>query len=259
MAHKILVMSPLHHLGASVISAFIAQTVTFGNKTSTLLFNEPDSLLPRFLGIESVNDPTRSVMQIVKLIDSNAINDRDLLDYCYIVSKNFNLLNLTDRSLTDRDRQQVVQHVYNRVPTDIVICDNSEGLNDESSKVLIEESDTIFLIIDMSQQAAIALKEWLTDPILEKEKDKVFVIVNSYNEVVSSVRDFAKYLGLPASRVAKLHYNPWINKCCNNGGLHTILPLSKEFDPRVANLKNDIDELKTCIDYELIKQLRKVN
>lgn len=256
MAHKILVMSPLHNLGTSVVSTFLAQGLTFHNKTCMLLFNEPESLLPNYLGIDTTEDPTRSVMQIVRLIDNGSIADKDILDYCYTISKNAHLLNLADRSLSEKDRTQVVQHVYTRVPTNIAICDNSADIDDKSSKMLIDESDMIFIVIEPSIKAAQRLKLWLQHPNLVNHRN-VYVIINKYNEVVSSMRDYAKYLGMPANRVCKIHYNPWVPKCCFNGGLSTILPLSRELDARVANLKNDIDELGQCVEGDIIMQTRK--
>lgn len=250
-------MSPLHNMGSSVVSAFIAQGLTFSNKTSTLLFNEPESLLPNYLGIDNTEDPTRSIMQIVKLIDNGSIADKDILDYCYTISKNANLLNLADKSLSPKDRLQVVQHVYNRVPTNVVICDNSADIDDKASKTLIDESDMVFIVIEPSIKSAQRLKLWLQHPNFANQHN-VYVIVNQYNEVINSLRDFAKYLGLPANRVCKIHYNPWIPKCCFNGGLGTILPLSREYDARVANLKNDIDEICQCVESNILLTTRKV-
>lgn len=256
MAHRILVMSPLHNMGTTVASTFLAQGLTFSNKTTTLLFNEPESLLPSYVGIESVEDPTRSIMQIVRLIDNGSIADRDILDYCYTISKNANLLNLADKSLSAKDRLQVVQHVYTRVPTNVVICDNSADIDDRTSKILIDESDMVFIVVDTSIKSAQRLKFWLQHPNLVNHRN-VYVIVNEYNEVISSLRDYAKYLGMSANRVCKIHYNPWIRKCCFNGGLATILPLAREYDPRVVNLKCDIDELCQCVESNILLSTRK--
>lgn len=79
MAHKILVMSPLHNMGSTVAASLLAQGLTYSSKTCTLLFTQPESLLPSYFGIQDVNDPTRSVMQIVRLIDNGAIADKDIL------------------------------------------------------------------------------------------------------------------------------------------------------------------------------------
>lgn len=251
MAHKILVMSPLHNLGATVAAEMIAQAVTFDNKTSTLLFTEANSNLPQYLGIEDTHDPTRSIMQIVKLIDSGAISDTDILDYAFTYVKNGWLIDVADPSLAGKDREQVVSHVFSRVTTDIAICDNSEDIDSPLTQALLDIADMTFIVIDMSKKSMKHLKAWLESPQL-KDKDNVYIIVTKYNEVAGAVRDFARSIAVPANRVCKLHYNPWIIKCTLNMQLHTILPLARELDPRVANLNSDIMELIQCIDGNIL-------
>lgn len=251
MAHKILVMSPLHNMGASTVATMIAQGATYNNKTSMLLYTEPSSNLPSYVGIENINDPTRSIMQVVKLIDNGAIADNDITGYAYSYAKNSYLLNIADKSLDDRDRIQVVKHVYARVTTGVVVCDCSEDINNKLTESLIEASDMIFIVIDNSLKSYQRLKLWLQSVQL-KDNPNIYVIINSYNEVVDSVRNLAKKLGLSANRVCKIHYNPWLTKCCLTNSLHTVLPLSREYDHRVANLHCDIDELNQCIDGAII-------
>lgn len=256
MAHKILIMSPLHNMGSTVAASLLAQGLTFDNKSVMLLFTHPQSLMPQYLGIEDINDPTRSIMQVVKLIDNGAINDKDILDYSFSFTKNGYLLNVADRTLNDKDRTQIVDHVYNRAPTNIVVVDNSDDLDTKASQTLIEESDMIFLVVEPSLKAFQRLKLWKESPQF-KDNPNIYVIVTHYNEVTFSVRNLAKYIGFPGNRVCKVHYNPWITKCCITGTLNTILPLSRELDPRVANLKCDIDELNQCVNGAIVIKNKK--
>lgn len=243
-------------MGTTVVATMLAQGVTFSNKTSTLLYTRDDSTLPKYLGIESVSDPTRSVMQIVKLIDNGAIQDKDILDYTYKYATNAYMLNTSDTSIADTDKRQIINHIYTRTPSDIVILDNSEDISHPLTKAMLDVSDVVFVVVQPSAKAFERLKVWLTYTGL-KDKDSVYVIVNNYNEVVYSVRDLAKHMGLPARRVCKLHYNPWITKCCITGTLQTILPLSMNIDARVANLSNDIKEFNSCINSEFYNVSRK--
>lgn len=256
MSHKILVMSPLHNMGATVVSTLIAQGVTFDSKTSTLIFTQPRSKLPEYLGIGNNNDPTRSVMQIVKLIDNGAIEDKDILDYAYDYSKNAYLLDVADPSLSGRDREQVVSHIFNRAPTDIVVCDNSEDIDTPVSQRLLDIADMIFIVIDMSRKSREYMQAWLETPQLSKLTN-VYFIVNNYNEVVYAIRNYAKTIHQPANRVCKMHYNPWIEKCCNNSQLATLLPAARQLDPRVASLNTDIAEIVQCINGDMIFKIKK--
>lgn len=256
MACKILVMSPLHNMGATVVSTMIAQAVTYNSKTSTLLFNEIASYLPKYLGVHDINDPTRSIMQVVQLIDNGAIRDADILDYTHLYAPNAHLVNVTDKSLSNKDRASVVQHIYSRTPTDVVVCDNSEDLGSNVSNLLIQQSDVIFLVVDTSIKMRKHLDAWLNSEQL-MNNNNVYLIVNNYNEVVNSLRNLAKWFRLPANRICKIHYNPWITKCCLNEQLQTILPLSRELDPRVAHLNNDINEIIQCVNANMITKIKK--
>ena len=256
MAHKVLVMSPLHNIGSTVVSEMIAQGLTFDNKTTTLLFTQPNSYLPQYINVGKADDPTRSVMQIVKLVDNGALADNDILDYAYPYTKNSWLMNAADPSLEGKDREQVITHVYSRVPTDIVVCDNSEDITSSLTAVLLDVSDMLFIVVDMSRKCAEHLKAWLNSSQL-KNFHNVYIVLNHYDETVFAVRNYAKMINYPANRVCKLHYNPWIQKCCINSQLHTILPLSRELDPRVANLNNDVNELIQCINGSMVMKLKK--
>ena len=256
MGLKVMVMSPLHNLGASVTSALIAQGLTFDNKTTTLLFTDADSRLPSYLGIEDVADPTRSVMQIVRLIDTGAIDDDDILEYAHQYVKNSYMLNVADPTLDEHDRIEVVQHIFNRVPTDVAIVDNTHDIDDEATADLLSASDALFIVTNMSPKGVERVKAWMDSPAL-KDFHNVFIIVVGYNESTMSLREFAKYMKTTANRVCKVHYNPWIQKCTINGQLQTILPLAKDWDPRVAALENDISEITQCINSVSVTRIKK--
>ena len=253
MSVRVLVMSPLHNLGQTVCSTLFAQGVTFSGKTSMLLATEQSSPISEYISLDKEVDPTRSVMQIVRLIDSGSIGDSDILDYAHQYTKNGFYLNTSDAALTGTDRTQVITHLFQHTPCDIVLCDNGADLDSDITRELLELSDAVFIVIDMSPKCLKYLENWLKSKIL-KEYANVFLIVNKYDEVVSSMRDFAKKTSLTSNRLCKIHYNPWIRKCTLNGQLHTILPLAREYDPRVANLAIDVDDIaNSCANIDLMK------
>lgn len=256
MGSKILVMSPLHNMGASTVSAMIAQGFTFSGKTSTLMYTDTNSPLPQWLGIPSVNDPTRSIAQAEKLVRSGSMKKSDILNYTYNYSKNAYLLNTVAQELQDVQRMRIMKHFFRDVPTDIVVMDNSMDITDDATADLIEVADIVFLVTDMSEKCTKRLKDWLTLPVLKNNKH-VYIIVNRYDEVIESLRTFAKKLGLPANRVGKLHYNPWITRASRSNSLHDVLPNAVNWDPRVANLNKDIEEYMQCIQGEQLLRAQK--
>lgn len=246
MAFKVLVMSPLHQSGATVVSALMAHALTYVNKTVTLAYTDPTSLLPKYLGIKHVDDPTRSIMQVVRLIDSDALNDNEILDYGIEFSKNVHLMSLGDSTLTERDAASIIKHVYSRVPTDICIVDSHDDIDSDVGKRLIEQSDLVFIVLSPSDKDFGRMKYWIESKELGKHPN-VCVILNHYDEVVAPIRVLARHIGFSANRVCKVHENPWIRKVCMNGMLHDIIPKVKALDPRVANLSSDFTEISQCI------------
>lgn len=255
MSFKVLVMSPLHQSGASCVATLLAQSVTYDNKTSTLMYTSPLSNVPDYLGIKSIDDPTRSIMQVVRLIDSNAIKDSDILDYTVQFAKNVHMLSLGDSILPERDAIQIVQHVYSRIPTDICVVDNSDDIDSPVTERLLEHADCVFIVINPSQKDFAYMKHWLTETKL-RDKEDTYVVLNNYDPVIGAVRTLSKQLGLAANKVCTLHYNPWIRRCCLVHALHEIVPKVKGMDDRVVNLRSDLAEFSQVINSTLFKNAK---
>lgn len=256
MAHKILVLSPLHNMGATVASCLLAQGATYGGHSSTLLFTESRSPIPDYFGVDTVTDPTRNITQVVELINSGAMANSEIITYAHSYEKNAFLMNTADPSLTDRAKAQTVVYIYERVQSDVVVCDCSDDISESITNDLIELSQMIFIVIDMSPKAVRYLQHWMKLKQFQNNPN-VFVIVSKYDEGVAALRDFAKTIGMPANRVCKIHYNPWIRKCCFSGTLNTVLPLANTLDYRVACFKNDIIEFNQAIDGDLLLKSKK--
>lgn len=255
MSFRVLVMSPLHQTGASCIAALIAQGLTYDNKTTTLMYTSPDSNLPNYLGVKNIDDPTRSIMQVARLIDNDAIKDSDILDYTVQYAKNAHMLSLGDETLQMRDAVQIVQHVYRRIPTDVCIVDNSEDIDSPITGRLLDHADCVFIVVSPSQKDYAHLKYWLTSTKMS-DIDDIYVVVNYYDPVINSVRGISKQIGMAANTVCTLHYNPWIRKCCLEKTLHTIVPHIKGNDDRVINLKSDLADFSQVISTTTFKNAK---
>lgn len=255
MGFRILVLSPLSNIGATTVSALIAQMATYDNKTAHLIFTETNSPISTYLNIQHVDDPTRNVMQIIKLIDNQAMEDKDILDYGHQFVPNSWLLNTADPSLSERDKVQVTNYIFSRAPCDLSICDCSEDITSELALNLIDAADLVFVVCSTSRKSQVYLRSWLESSYL-KGRNNIYIICNQYNEVVYSVRNFAKVIVQPPNRICKVHYNPWIERCCNRRELIQVIPLSRNFDPRVANIYQDAAEIMQCINSAILVTAR---
>lgn len=242
MSQKVLILSPLHQSGATSISVLLAQMLTYNGMTSTLMFTQKNNNCPDYLDIDVKHDPTRSIMQIVRLLDSGELADSEIIDYTNSVAKNCYLLNIVDESLPEETAKNIVTKVYSRITTDIVVCDDSSDLLHERNDALIDAADVIFMVINPSEKHYAYAREWLAS-LSKEERERTAIVLNYYSEVIDSVRNIAKKLGIPASHLCKLHYNPWITRCCLTGQLQTIIPQVQVADPRVASIYGDMKEL----------------
>lgn len=259
MAYKVLVMSPLHNLGATTSAMILAQSMTYVNNTVMLLSTSLRTPLHTYTGLQNIDDPTRAITQVVKLIQNGAISGQDILNYSHIVSKNLYYLNTSSRLLSDAERLQIIEHVINKVTTDIVVIDNSDDIDTKFSKLLIETCDVILLVLTTSDKSFKYYKGWINTPTLQEVSDKICVLTASFNEVVAAPRTIAKTLGISVAKFYKIHYNPWIPKMCFKGELQTILPLARHADPRVSNLKNDMEEIQEGITAGMMQQVLEVD
>lgn len=251
MGFKILIISPLSNIGTTTVSALVAQMATYDNKTSHLIYTDSESPINEYLGVKNADDPTRSVMQIIKLIDSQALEDKDILDYGHQYVHNSWILNTADKSLSVRDKSQVTSYIFSRAPCDLSICDCSEDLQSELTLKLIDTADLIFVVCNTTRKSQIYLRSWIESPYLKDQKN-VYIICNRYNEVTYSVRNFAKVIVQPPNRICKIHYNPWVEKCCNQRELATVIPKARNFDPRVVKLYRDAAEIMQCINTTIV-------
>lgn len=256
MSHKIITFSPLRQSGATVFGLLLNQALTYSNMRSLFTFTEVGSRAPEYINIGNLADPTRSVMQLVKLIELGALKEAEILDFATAYAQSSYIMDLSNRTLTEKTTRKMVRHVFKHVPTDVIICDDSTDSDNITSEALVEDANQIFLVTTPGRKSYEQLREWLRYSKFNNKKN-VYVVVNYYNEAIGAIRDISKTIGLPASRVCKLHYNPYIAKCALDGKLNEIIPYMQQKDVRLTNLIGDMSELTRCVQREMSTKRRR--
>lgn len=251
MAQRILILSPLHNLGTTAISVLLGHYIALNGRTVTMSFTDSEPYIAQYTSIHDLDDPMRSVTQVVKLIDTNAIENQDILRYSHTIVKNLYFMNTSTEALSEAIKLRTVTSIFERVQSDVVICDCSEDIDSPITLQLLKKADMVFVVTNVSPKVFIHTKQWLEYSPL-KDKAETYYVINQYNETAGALRDMAKMLNRMASRVCKVHYNPWISKCCLNGKLHTIMPLVQQKDYRVANLYGDFQEIGQAVNSNLV-------
>lgn len=247
MSTKIAIMSPLHQSGATTVSAIMAHALAYKGFSSLLCYTESNNPVSKYFGVKDVDDPTRSVMLVTKLIEAGALKDTEIKNYAYMYDKRSYLMNIADNTLDARSRRDTIKYTYNRVDTDFVICDISTDITDEQTQELLDVTDAVFIVINPYNKYFDRIRGWLAIDTFNG-RDNTFVLVNNYNEIVYAMRDISKKIGIKAVNLCKMHYNPWITKCCEVNKLQTIMPcVYDDNDSRVLNLRNDIKEITDAL------------
>lgn len=241
---KIAIISPLNRSGCSVVTTMLAQCTALTQDLKTVVtYTSRVRSLPAYLNLGAyVQDRTRSISQVVKLLQARAITAEELDDFAIKVAPNFYLMDTVSDSITDDEALLVQKYVYTHIASDITLCDISEALDDKNAQELLEASDAVCVVLNPDNVSIDSFKVWKESDYWPKDKP-YFIVINRYEESIIGVRPYAKLCGVTAKNVCKLHYSPFVVKACNENFLADIVPYAYEKDIRVLNIRNDLLEL----------------
>jgi hypothetical protein len=262
MTTNITFLSPDRRQGLTTVSSLIALALANTQNLNTALTftGNNNNSINTFLGLTPVEDKTRNLTQLVKLLESNAISGSEIADYCTKIHNvpNFLILDSASNAISDEDNGRLIKFAIEHLDTDVVVTDVATEIFDDVTKQVIEQSDLIVMVLTQSRDIWKKLKVWEDvqwdanskedQTIMEKLSSKGLIFIfNQYDAYVEAFRETTKKFGIRHRRCCKITYNPWVKKTSNMGKLHTILPYILDKDPRVVELHNDIRECLTVI------------
>lgn len=257
---KISVISPDRRQGGTTISVLLALALAqTQNYTTCLTYTgNNNNSIAGALGIKPSEDKTRSLTQVIKLLESNAISGDEILDYCTQVPgvPNLQIIDTSSDAITAEDNAKLLKFVIGSLNHQIVITDVTTEIYEDITDTVIENSDLVVMVLTQSREIKEKLRHWESAQIMSKLNRKGLVfIINQYDPYVEAFRDTSKSLKLRHTRCAKISYNPFIKRTSNIGKLQTILPYILEKDPRVIELNNDLKECLTVVLANLGKRM----
>lgn len=258
MGFKTLMFSPQSNVGLTTVSALIAHTFAYNGFTSMLGYTDTSNAIPQFFGVTDLDDPTRSITQVMRMVDSNAIQPKDVLKYAFQYDPKVKayFMNFGDERLNTIAQQRIIEYIHKYVPTDITIWDMSSTPDDPFAQTLMQDATSIFLVTDVSDKGITMVKNWLESDVFP-DVNNVYIVINKYSSEIMPWKRLADKYDILPSHLCKLHYNPYINKCALEHCLQTITPTIQNRDPRVAILNNDIKEIVQAVnDYNIQKKNR---
>lgn len=242
---RLAVISPMNRSGASVVTTVLAQAAALTQDLKTVItYTSPARTLPVYLDAQhQVEDRTRSISQVVKLLQAGAITADELDEYAIKLDTNCYMMDTVSESITQEEALEVQKYVFTNVKADIVLCDVSEALDDPNAQELIGTANAVCFVLNPDEPSIEAFKVWRDSEYWPKDKD-YFIIINRYDDEIMGVRQYAKKCGVQAKNTCKLHYNPFIVKSCNESFLKDIVPYAYiNKDWRLLEIRNDIKEL----------------
>ncbi|MDR1523145.1 MAG: hypothetical protein LBS29_04275 [Endomicrobium sp.] len=189
-------------------------------------------------------DITRSISQVVKLLEAQAIFPEDLGDYMLKLAPNLEFLDTRSEALTEDEIANLIGFVFENIPRDVIICDVRTEITDAITVRLLNDCDVIILVSLPNVRSLELVKRWVESGLLPKKP--VMLLVNRYDTLIMPLSKAANIAGCRVRDTCKLRYNPFIIKNCNDGELHTIVPYVLDKDPRVVELNID---LKECVQF----------
>ncbi|GFN30932.1 hypothetical protein [Paenibacillus xylaniclasticus] len=249
---RIAVISPDRKQGGTTISVLLALALAQTQNLTTCLTytGNENRTITSFLGIKPQEDRTRTITQVIKLLEANAISGNEIVDYCTKVPgvPNLQIIETTADSITAEDNAKLLRFALENLNHQIVITDVVTEIYDEITGSVIDNSDLVVMVISQSRDIAARLKIWESAGVMKYLNQKGLVFIcNQYDPYVEAFRDTTKRLNLRHRRCAKISYNPYIKRTSNIGKLQTILPHIMNKDPRVIELHNDLKECLTVV------------
>ena len=249
MFNKVMFLSPLHNIGTSTVASCIAHTLAIRGINTMLCYTDKKNNITEYFGLPDVDAPPSNISIVASSMSETHVPKKTLLEYSHHIEStdNLHILNIGSDTIDTYSSQLLMKLLIQNPPTQVLMIDVSEDPTTEYIQDAIAEVDCIFVVINMTQSCIDYYNNWIGSGLFPV--NKVFPIVNYYNENIMPIQKFAEQIHVLPSRTNKLHYNPFITRCMLMKAAYELVPQVEKKDARVAQLSGDLDRLyNTIID-----------
>lgn len=247
---KVAVVSMADRAGATCATLLIGYAMAYKQvRTTRLCYTGQNSAILKYPGRDdgTGKDRTRSITQVAKLLTSRALKPAELGDYCINLGPNIDLMDSWEESLTEDEMMDILTFCFDRSTTDFTFCDIAYALDDPTTQRMIEVSDAIICVSEMSKASLSAAHEAIEKKKFPEDKP-VMLLVNRFDPTINSLKWCANQAGTKLRYTCKIHYNPYITRGCNGTDIEGVARAVMDKDPRVISLHQD---LKECTQFLL--------
>lgn len=247
---KIAVMSPSRDQGITTVSILLGQALAQTQGLTVCLTHSglQNTALESYLGQKNIKDKTKSITQLIKLLESNSINGNVIGEFCTKIVHNFEIINTDATNINVEVNAHLLKAVIPNVKHDIVITDIVTELWENTTQQVIQLADIVIVVLTQNLLTVNKFENWKESEFYSLLKDKpIMYVINKYDSYISAFRDYTKKASLKHIQCCKISYSPFICRTANLGQLQTLLPFVIEKDIRVCQLNNDIRECMQVI------------
>lgn len=184
------------------------------------------------------SDISRSISQVHKLMQLGSISNEEIRAYATPTIRHYDMFNLNDRSISEKEVLDIQRHLIATMPYDYVFVDLEYPLHHPSSEACIASSDIVIIITNQNAHVISRIAELRKSEQLKNKH--CMVIVNQYNSNIESQQKMLKRPGLPDRETLFLHYNPLIQQFMNNGKVIELLEYINGENIMVAEIEADL-------------------
>lgn len=252
---RIGVMSPSRKQGITTASILIASAFadTQGTKVCLVHTGEDNFPINNALGIEELNDITKSFTQLVKLLEAEAISGKEVSDYCTKVSLNLDVLHLSSESVSREVSSKHIPFLIESLEHDVVVVDIDTEPQDPITLSIMKNIDFFVVVLSQSNDVYRKLELWKEyEYLAQLEKKGIMYVFNQYDQYTGAFRNASKSIGVRHTRCCRISYNPFIRRMSNENRLHQIIEYVVNRDAKVVELNNDIKEILQVITANLL-------
>lgn len=241
---KVAVYSPVRRQGCTTLSILLGSAIAQISNTKVCLTytgTATDSYNIA-LGLDQVEDRTKSLTQVIRMLEANSITGKEINDYLTPLNDNLDIMQTSNDYITTEESDKLLTFVLNNLTHDLIITEINSEPYEDSTKAILSNADIIVVLLSQGKDIINKYNTWKNSELFP-DPTKIVYAMNLYDPNVSALRDVTKIMGIKPNKIVKITNNPFIKKMSNNGSLHKLMPYIYNKDIRVVNLHSDIRDL----------------
>lgn len=246
------IISPGRRQGNTTLAISIGLMLSTTQNISVCLTHTgaDNEALITYLGDKIVPDVTNSFEQVGELAMFGQLSQGSIVDYMHKLSEGYYFLDTTSKHLSTEVSSDLLLKVFEYLDFDVVITDISTEIYDEITQEVLRRSDLVLVVLEQAKDMLNKLLAWKESeyysPIYEIEE---MFVLNKFNRVVSSLKEFCKEAQIHFRRTEKCDYTAEIQRLSNRGNLLSLYDEICERDVDLLGFDEDMKRLihKVCL------------